>query len=233
MRLVTHTGRVGILGGTLDPIHVGHVEAALAAQHALALDPVIVMPARMPPHRREPSASMFHRFAMAALAVSDCDNITVSDEELGADGPSYTALTLERLLSHGLQPTQIFFITGADAFAEIETWYGYPDVLDLAHFVVISRPGASLDAIAKRLPGLDGRLAAPSRTGPMPSRPSVFLVDARTSNVSSTDIRRRMRDGTSITGLVPPRVEAHIVRHRLYVEHRDYDPDRAMADHAQ
>src|SRR5688500_5063503 len=102
MRLVTRTGRVGILGGTLDPIHNGHVEAALAAQRALELDPVILMPARVPPHRQHgPSASTFHRFAMAALAVIELEKITVSDEELASEGPSYTANTLDRLIGYG------------------------------------------------------------------------------------------------------------------------------------
>lgn len=233
MRLVTRTGRIGLLGGTLDPIHLGHVEAATAAQQALALDPVIVMPSRVPPHRHEPSASMFHRFAMTALAINDFENIMVSDEELASEGPSYTAMTLERFLARGLDPTQLFFITGADAFAEIETWYRYPGVLDLAHFVVISRPGASLDALTQRLPALRERFAVPSRTAPMPPRPSVFLVDARTSDVSSTDIRRRLREGMPIAGLVPSQVERYIVRQRLYLEQRDHDPNRAMADHAQ
>jgi nicotinate-nucleotide adenylyltransferase len=233
MRLVTRTGRIGLLGGTLDPVHVGHVEAAIAAQQALALDPVIVMPSRVPPHRHEPSASMFHRFAMAALAVNDLENIMVSDEELVAEGPSYTAMTLERFLGRGLEPTQLFFITGADAFAEIETWFRYPRVLDFAHFVVVSRPGASLDALTQRLPALRERFAVPSRTAALPPRPSVFLVDARTSEVSSTDVRRRVREGMSIAGLVPSQVEKYIVRQRLYIEQRDHDPNRAMADHAQ
>ena len=227
MRLVTRTGRVGILGGTLDPIHRGHVEAALAAQRALALDPVILMPARVPPHRqRGPSASMSHRFAMAALAAIEHERIVVSDEELGADGPSYTASTLERLIEHGLEPTHIFFITGADAFAEIETWYRYPAVLDLAHFVVISRPGLPVQSLAGRLPQLDGRFV--SSVGPegMPAKPSVFLVDASTPDVSSTEIRRRLWAGESIAGLVPDLVERHIRRHRLYAEPSTVETER-------
>src|ERR1700741_68185 len=108
------TGRIGILGGTLDPLHVGHLETARVARAALELDSVIVMPARFPPHRHEgPSASTFHRFAMAALAVSASPGLCVSDEELSSEGPSYTATTLERLAGRGLHPSQTFFITGA------------------------------------------------------------------------------------------------------------------------
>jgi len=219
--------RIGILGGTLDPIHVGHVETALAARKALALDAIILMPARIPPHRQQgPSASMFHRFAMAALAVNDVDGMHVSDEELRAEGLSYTALTLERLGARGIDRSQIFFITGADAFAEIETWYRYPAVLDLAHFVVISRPGVTLETMTDRLPALRSRLRTTEPGGVIDGGPGIFLVDAATPDVSSTDIRRRLRAGETISGLVPRPVETHILRHRLYV-------DPSTAEHQQ
>jgi nicotinate-nucleotide adenylyltransferase len=227
MRLISRTGRIGLLGGTFDPIHVGHIETVLAAQRALALNPVLLMPARIPPHRgRGPSASTFHRFAMAALAASELDGVLASDDELGTEGPSYTALTLERLASRGLEPRQVFFITGADAFAEIESWYRYPAVLDLAQFVVVSRPGMAAATLPARLPALADRFCEPTRTGAMPARPSIFLVDAATPDVSSTGVRERLRIGRSISGLVPRPVEAHIHRHHLYV-------DNVTADHPQ
>lgn len=213
------TGRIGILGGTLDPIHMGHVAMGLAARDALALDAVVVMPARIPPHRQEgPAASTFHRFAMAALAVNTLERFTVSDEELCTDGPSYTAVTLERLAARGTPASQLFFILGADAFAEIETWFRYPAVMDLAHFVAVSRPGLAAAALGDRLPLLRPRMRDAGRGGEIPGQPSVFLVDAPTPDVSSTRIRRRLRAGDSIAGLVPPAVETHIVKHRLYVE---------------
>ena len=227
MRLITRTGRIGILGGTLDPIHNGHIETVLAAQRAMALSPVLLMPARTPPHREQrPAASPYHRFAMAALAARELEDIAVSDEELGTEGHSYTALTLERLAGHGLDRTHLFFIAGADAFAEIETWYRYPAVLDLAHFIVVSRPGIPATTMRERLPDLRERFRDPSRTAPMPAQPAVFLVDAATPDVSSTDIRGRLRAGRSITGLVPAAVEVHILRHHLYVEN-------VMADHVR
>jgi nicotinate-nucleotide adenylyltransferase len=210
--------RVGILGGTLDPIHLGHLDAAVAARDALDLTDVRIMPARVPPHRHQgPAASMFHRFALAALAVNDLERLTASDMELCADGPSYTALTLERLAARGLQPAQIFFITGADAFAEIETWYRYPEVLDLAHFVVIARPGSPVATVADRLPALGGRIVHGAPRAAL-DVPSVILIDAQTADVSSTAIRRRLRSGETIAGLVPPSVERHILNHRLYAE---------------
>jgi nicotinate-nucleotide adenylyltransferase len=199
--------RIGVLGGTFDPIHLGHLEAAAAAQRALSLDRVMLMPSRTPPHRAvEPRASVFHRFAMTALAAASRADLVVTDLELRRDGPSYTALTLQALQQEGYTPSQLFFITGADAFAEIDTWYDFPRVLSLANFVVVSRPGVTV-----------------SRTPPVPDHQSLiptvqtFFVDAITPDVSSTDIRRRVASGESIEGLVPPAVAEHIRRHRLYV----------------
>jgi nicotinate-nucleotide adenylyltransferase len=215
--------RVGVLGGTLDPIHLGHLEAAGAARGALNLDRVIVVPARVPPHRGDaPKASAFHRFAMAALCAADYDWMAVSDDELLAPGPSFTAETLDRVRASGLQASQIVFITGADAFAEIETWHRYPEVLDLAHFAVVSRPGLALSAITERLPSLKSRVRS-SRTGTAVASPAVFLVEAATPDISSTEVRRRLAAGEPITGLVPPPVERHISRHHLYREMRTLD----------
>jgi nicotinate-nucleotide adenylyltransferase len=215
--------RIGILGGTFDPIHVGHLDAALAAREALTLDGVIIVPAQVPPHRAIPTTSPYHRFAMAALAVNGVDGLSVSDIELSAPGPgpSYTADTLTRLRdARGLDASQIFFITGADAFAEIETWSRYPEVLDLANFIVVSRPGASVADLRRRLPQLKSRMRLPLGTrgaaAAQTSQTSVFLVDAPTTAVSSTDLRERMAMGRSAAGLLPPGVEQHIHQHGLY-----------------
>src|SRR5580765_240732 len=155
--------RVGLLGGTLDPIHLGHIETASAARIALGLDRVHVLPSNVPPHRTErPVASGYHRFAMSALAVNGVDGLLASDLEMIAPGRSYTSDTLMRFReAQGLGASQIFFITGADAFAEIATWHRYPEVLDLANFIVVSRPGFPVDALSGRLPELAERLVSP------------------------------------------------------------------------
>ena len=214
---MNHSSRIGILGGTLDPIHCGHLAAATAARDVFDLPRVLVMPSRVPPHRAlQPAASPFHRFAMTALAVTGLPRIEASDEELLADGPSYTATTLERLQARGYRGPQVFFITGADAFADIATWKRYPEVLDLAHFVVVSRPGHDIEALASRLPDLRDRMrpaGAPARTdGPT----LIFLLTAPTPDVSSTVLRDRLRRGEPVAGLVPPLVETYIRQHDLY-----------------
>jgi nicotinate-nucleotide adenylyltransferase len=230
-------GRIGLLGGTLDPIHLGHVETAKAARAALGLERVIILPSRVPPHRAlQPIASRYHRFAMSALAVNGVEGLAVSDLELCAPGPSYTADTLTRFHeSSGLAASQVFFITGADAFAEIATWHRYPEVLGLANFVVVSRPGFPAEAMRERLRELGGTMITVQGSGfrvrgsgsgfGVPGSGSgfgdsglqkIFLVDASTPDVSSTEVRRRLDAGEPLNGLVPASVEAHIRQHGLY-----------------
>ena len=215
--------RIGILGGTLDPIHFGHLDTALAAREALGLDGVVIVPSRVPPHRpQQPIASPFHRFAMAALAVSGVDGLSVSDVELTTPGPSYTADTLGRIATAlGLQASQIFFITGADAFAEIETWSRFPEVLDLANFIAVTRPGFPAGTLRQRLPALKPRMRLPLRTGDAAREDgatSIFLVDAPTTDASSTEIRRRLGAALPLQGVVPGAVEQHIQQHGLYAQ---------------
>jgi len=208
--------RLGLLGGTFDPVHLGHLAAGRAAATALALDEVRLVPSRLPPHRTVgPRASSHHRFAMAALVALGEPAWTVSDVELGREGPSYSYDTLTALGAGGWQPTQIFFVIGADAFADIATWSRYPAVLDLAHFAVVTRPGTTLDEVRTRVPALAERLTT---TDAVSSRatPGIVLVTATTPDVSSTDIRARAARGDSLAGLVPEPVEQYIRRHGLY-----------------
>jgi nicotinate-nucleotide adenylyltransferase len=218
-------GPIGILGGTFDPVHTGHTAVARAAREALGLDVVQLMPTRTPPHRtRPPYASLYHRFAMTALAALSGEGMQVSDLDCDTPGPSYTSLLLDRLHNQGYRTSQIVFIIGADAFAEIATWHNYPAILDRCHFAVISRPGQQTDELRARLPNLAARFVpvmakAGASSIPIESRtPAVFLIDAATPDVSSTDIRERRRTGLSIDGLVPPLVEQYIRRHALYAD---------------
>lgn len=198
--------RIGLLGGTLDPIHCGHLDAAEAARTALELDEILVIPAHDPPHRRgDPHASSFHRFALVALAINDRAGYRASDLELRRDGPSYTALTLRDLRADGWQPSQMYFIIGADAFAEIATWYGYPAILDACHFAVIARPGTTIEEALARTPDLATHIGR-----------TIHLVHATTAAVSSTEIRARLAVGDSVDGLVPPAVARYIATHQLY-----------------
>ncbi len=216
--------RVGILGGTFDPIHEGHLAVAEAASAALGLGEVLFVPSHHPPHRRvEPQASGYDRFAMVALALADRPKFLASDVELLAADWSYTSVTLRRLHATAFDALQLFFITGADAFAEIATWKDYPAILDLANFVVVSRPGLPVAAIPDRLPTLRARMIMKpdadvdrEADANRAAATRVWLVDARTPDVSSTEVRRRARAGERFDGLVPHAVERYIARHHLY-----------------
>jgi nicotinate-nucleotide adenylyltransferase len=214
------TARVGLLGGTFDPIHEGHLRAAAAVRDAFGLDRVVLIPSNVPPHRpSQPRASGFHRFAMTAMAAMSCEGLEASDVELAASGPSYTVTTLSRFHDAGVGPSQLFFAIGVDAFAEIATWRHYPALLDAAHFVVVSRPGHDHDAALARVPELRSRVVDARgglRVSSIPPLPSVFLLDADTPDVSSTLVRRRLAEGRSLDGLVPACVGGHIARHHLY-----------------
>lgn len=206
--------KLGLLGGTFDPIHQGHLDVARAAIEALALDEVWLVPARQPPHRHNPHASAPHRFAMVALATADAPRLRVSDIEMERAGPSYTVDTLSAVGATVPGDTTLFFLIGVDAFRDVPSWRAFPAVLDRAHFVVVSRPGAPVADLRDRLPALASRMiTAPAA---IPPTPSIFLVEAPTSPVSSTEVRSRVRTGGSIEDLVSGPVAAYIAKHRLY-----------------
>lgn len=210
--------RIGIFGGTFDPVHVGHLEAAAAAGRALKLEEMLLMPSMTPPHRQsQPKASAFHRFAMVALAIARRGDFIASDDELRSEGPSYTSDTLGRWHAKGFAPTELFFVLGSDAFSDIATWHRYPDVLNAAHFVVVARPGSRLTEVERRVSTLVSRMIDAAAF--MRSRdlvPQIIVVRATTPDISSTELRRRVAAGESLTGLTPPAVINHIRRHGLY-----------------
>jgi nicotinate-nucleotide adenylyltransferase len=238
------TLRVGLLGGTFDPIHMGHLDLGEAAQQALGLDRVICLPANVPPHRPAPMASAFHRFAMTAIAIAGRDGWQASDLELLDPSFSFTATTLQRFHAQGYDPSQLFFVIGADAFADIASWRNYPCLLDLAHFAVVSRPGHPVFALRERLAGLAPRMVdaadfpspREARTGqvsPAGAGPAhgtvIILIDATTADVSSTIIRSHLARHTPIDAMVTPGVLQHIDQHGLY---RSPQVDRHSAPRA-
>lgn len=213
--------RLGVLGGTLDPVHLGHLAAAHAAARALSLDAVWLMPSHVPMHKAAPSASPWHRFAMTALAAAGDPLLVASDLELARPGPTFTWDTLQAMAALGHAPSQIFFITGADAFAGIETWHRFPEVLDAGQFVVVTRPGHALPDAVQRHPAVAPRLrqVPPGGVADRAVRDrscGIWMIEADTPDVSSTDIRRRVLTGLGAGTDVPASVAAHIRQHGLY-----------------
>jgi nicotinate-nucleotide adenylyltransferase len=210
--------KAGILGGTFDPIHTGHLDVARAAHVTLGLDFVVLTPAWRPPHRTA-VASAAHRFAMTALASQTEPWLVVSDEEMSPDAPAYTDATLARWHERGHNQANLVFITGADAFAGIRSWHNFPGVLDWCHFAVVARPGYPVATLPKLLPDLAERMVTPESH--LPSRPSIILIAADTSPVSSSEVRERLAAGQRIEGAVPAAVAEYIRKHALYGGHRD------------
>jgi nicotinate-nucleotide adenylyltransferase len=218
---MTARRRIGLVGGTFDPFHLGHLAVAHEARRALRLDEVRIVPARVPPHRTaQPRTSPAHRFAMVALGIADETGLLADDIELTAEGPSYTASTLARLQAHGFSAAQPFFVTGADAFAEIATWRDYPRVLDLAHFAVVSRPGRGVGTLRALLPSLAARMrdvnAPVDPANEDDPQPSILLIDVLTPTVSATRVRALAAARQPLTGLVPPLVADYITKQHLY-----------------
>ena len=214
---MTRPTRLGLLGGTFDPIHVGHLDAAETARRALGLDRVRLIPSGAPPHRLQGAATdPVHRLAMARLAVEERAGYEVSEAETGRAGRSYTADTLRALHAEGWGPLQLFFILGLDAFADIATWREFPAVLDGAHFVVITRPGATANETLDQLPVVRARVLAPGAIPDPASGTAIIPVEALTRDVSSSAIRERLVHGRPIGHLLPPPVARYIFEHHLY-----------------
>ncbi len=207
-------GRIGVLGGTFDPVHRGHLAMAEAARTACRLDRVLFMPAHQPPHKRCHVAQE-HRLAMLHLAVDGIEGCEVSDFELRRPGPSYTVDTLAALARELGPDTGIFFLIGADAFAEIQTWKEPQRLLDHASLVVIARPSYPLPAEPAlplhRLVRRDDATWQDPRSGNV-----VRLLVMEPVSCSSTEIRRRLAVGRDISDMVPPPVYRYILAHHLY-----------------
>ena len=221
--MTTAARRIGILGGTFDPIHWGHLDIGDVAVSELKLARLFVITSNVPPHRPQPLASAYHRFAMVSLAILERPEWRASDLELRHEAPSFTSRTLDLFHERGYLSSELFFVIGADAFAEIASWRDYPRILDAAHFAVVSRPGFPVKELPGRLPRLAARMARPPIDEVAQIDPLIILLDAPTANVSSTAIRQQLAEGEPISGLVPPHVQQHIEHHGLY---SSMTPDR-------
>ncbi|MDI7275978.1 MAG: nicotinate-nucleotide adenylyltransferase [Anaerolineae bacterium] len=200
--------RVGVLGGTFDPIHYGHLVIAEEARAGLQLSRVIFVPAKNPPHKLEqPHSDAGHRLRMVQLAIVSNPSFQVSEVDLARPGPSYTADTLA-LLRQQLGPqAALYFIMGMDSLANILTWHEPARVLAQAHLAVARRAGFSVDmpALESALPGISAR---------------THFLDAPEIGICSQDLRRRVRDGLPIRYQLPEAVEAYIREHGLYWQER-------------
>ncbi len=212
---------IALLGGTFDPVHYGHLRFADEVRHALGLTEVRLVPAADPPHRAGPSASAVDRLAMLRLGAAEFPGLVVDDRELRRGGKSYSVLTLSELRNE-FPDTPLLLLLGADAFRGLPGWHRWRELLDLAHIVVVERPGVNLEA------GLPAPLVEPWRDrlvtdpGLLLGRPagSIFVQPIAPQAISATTIRAMLAKGSvsaaKLHGLLPPAVLAYIELHHLY-----------------
>ena len=203
--------RLGLFGGTFDPVHYGHLILAECCREACALDAVWFLPAGDPPHKELGGISSGQaRAEMLEFAIAGHPQFAVNRMELERDGKTFTFETLQRL--HAEDSTRdLFFLIGADSLADLPTWREPKRILELATIVAVNRgdrPLPDVNAVATRIGGESSKSQIAGR---------IMVVTMPGIDISSTDLRRRVREGKSIRFLTPRAVEIYIAEHRLYV----------------
>jgi nicotinate-nucleotide adenylyltransferase len=192
------------MGGTFDPIHYGHLVTAEEAVSQFGLDEVLFVPTGQPWMKADQAVSSAEdRYLMTVIATASNPRFRVSRVEIEREGPTYTVETLQELRRKADVDEELFFVTGADAMLEIFQWKDPEEVLGLAHVIAATRPGYDLARFEQDAPAHD---------------PRVSVMDIPALSISSTDIRRRVRDGRPIRYLVPAGVQAYIEKASLYAE---------------
>lgn len=198
--------KVGILGGTFDPIHFGHLATAESVRESFALDEILFIPSARPPHKVERHVTPeVHRLMMTYLATQSNEKFTVSPMEFLRDGLSYTLDTMNALREKFGAAAELFFIIGADSMADLSKWYRARELVSKVHFIATKRPGVEVD-----LPALEEFFGAERMA-------HIHQVETPGLEISSTDIRARVKAGRSIKYLVPEIVEEYIAKERLYL----------------
>ena len=209
----TRLPRVGVFGGSFDPIHFGHLLAADDVAETLGLDRVLLVPAAVPPHK--PTAEMApaaDRYAMAALAVAGHPRLAVSDVELRRAGLSYTVDTLRALEREG----DLHLLMGSETFLDLLTWREPREVARRARFVVVPRAGGAFDPDAPAAQKVLAELGLPGFTAPGGAGAGPILVHAASLPITASDLRRRCREGRSLHFRLPVAVAAYIAERGLY-----------------
>ena len=199
--------RLAIMGGTFDPIHMGHLRMAYAVQQQLAFDKVVFLPAYIPPHKQTRSdfASWEDRLAMVQMAVQNYADFVVSTLEFDRGGISYTYDTVN-FLQELWPDAEIYLIIGEDSLTQLFTWYRVQDLLRLVHFVAAERPGYEGEEGVARLTKAYGAWVAEK----------IIHAEVPDTAISSTEIRKRLREGKPIRGMTPLPVEQYIYERCLY-----------------
>ncbi len=219
--------KIGLFGGTFDPIHYGHLRSAWEVREKFGLDKIFFIPAAVPPHKKTKAVeSPQHRLEMILLAVKDCPELVVSRIELERTGPSYTIDTILHYRARCGSNVTLFFIIGSDAFLELCTWKDYGELVRLVPFIVMIRPDSSGADITQKEKALgdfirtkvssDYTYVPSGSCFTHPDRPGIFVHNATSLDISSTRIRSLIQQRKSIRFLTPQAVEDYIMVKGLY-----------------
>lgn len=207
---------IGLLGGTFDPVHYGHLRPANEIKQRLALASLHVMPAAVPPHRALPVATAEQRLQMVTLAVTEFPGMVADDREIRRGGVSYTVVTLEQLRAEGTDDA-IALLVGTDAFLGLPSWYRWERLLALAHIIVMQRPGQSLPASGDMPDWAASRLCHSRDELAQRHAGGILVVSVTPQEVSATQLRALMARGEEPpVELMPPAVWSYIQRQGIY-----------------
>lgn len=207
--------KIGILGGTFDPVHHGHLRLALELRQTLGLSQMRLMPCHRPVHRGQPEVSSIQRAEMIRLALMDCPELTLDERELRRDSPSYTFDTLRSLRAELGSNVSLIWAMGTDAFAALDTWNRWQELLDYTHLAVIERPGFSLPEVGPVAELLHQHRAPATVLDELPAG-AIVLPSLRLLDISATGIRAQVAAGESAQFLLPEPVRSYILAEGLY-----------------
>jgi nicotinate-nucleotide adenylyltransferase len=214
--------RLGVFGGTFDPIHRGHLAVAEALSTRFGFDRLLFIPAYAPPHKQGRTIThACHRFAMAALALAHRTDWVLSTVEVESPERPYTVDTVSRLSDLYPSATPIHFILGADSFEELDTWHEYLRLVESCHIIVTTRPGHDLDSghlpdqVRRRLVDLRGTAGAPAPDDAA-GETRIYLTEDAFVDISSTAVREAVRKGRQVRDMVPEAVAAYIEKQELF-----------------
>lgn len=214
---MTHAKRkkIGIFGGTFDPVHIGHLRLALELKQQLGLDEMRLIPSHKPPHRDEPQANSLQRAEMLQLALRDCIGLQMDEREIWRDRPSYTYETLLELRAELGADVSVVLCMGADAFSGVHTWFCWQELIHLAHIVVVARPGWNLPEFGPMVELLHKHQREQNSLDYEPAG-SIVLMSPRLLPISATEIRQQIHHKKSAQFLVTDAVWQYIQTNHLY-----------------
>jgi nicotinate-nucleotide adenylyltransferase len=210
-------GSLAVYGGTFDPVHYGHLRSAIEIRQALCVDTVCLVPSYMPPHRQQPDSTPEQRLEMLRLAIDEHAGLRIDDREIKRKGPSFMVETLESIRQEVGSDVSLSLVLGSDAYAIFNEWRRWQDIVDIAHLVVLERPGYALDDVPQSLRGWSmPRWVESPQELLKTAAGKMTRLKVTQLEISASMIRNQINVGLAIDYLLPEKVQDYIRRQKLY-----------------